>query len=641
MSGPPLRLCLGFALACGIVSRPAGAAGGAPPHEVGGRLPPLSGAPSPGLGDEDLEVQPLGVAGEPLPRFSRVAAGVFRSGQPSREGLAFAAGLGVRTVLNLRYFVERGEGSEEGVSRRLGMDWLHVPMKGFKLPSYGEVDRALAILADPARQPVLVHCAHGKDRTGAVVAGYRVVHEGMTVGEAAAEARRHGCCARVFLPLEAWLEGYRRRGGPPGGGEGPRAALSLEEPSSRIGEASRRLERLDADALFDGSAGRSGVQAPVAAAPRGARAHESLPPGPPPPPSGGARIGDSTVRVLSTEREFLSASLELIAGARESIDVEMFGFHNERLIGALEAAMAQKARAGVRVRIVLDPLLGVSLWEWRHKREVVARLRKAGAEVVFYPTRRLGRYKIDHVKLLVADGGRAVAGGTNWDADLGRTRDFNLRLEGGVAGRLAEVFEEAWAETHDRPAPPRSPQSGDPAAQVQVLLTGHGRREVLEAALRRIASARESIRAAQFLLNEPAVLEALIKAHRRGVRVRLLLDTNDVVLGGVNALTAERLDAAGVPVRYFSDPSGSKTLLHAKLAVFDGETVLIGSANWSKNSLRANRELAFLFSERSSAGALSAAFDEDWRLSSKPVTRVRGLSSVARRLIAWLAGLVS
>lgn len=138
------------------------------------------------------------------PRLAQVDEGLWRSGQPSREGLEQLAKAGVKTILSLREKVDPEERREAG---RLGMTVENVPVLGFLMPTFSQVDRARRILEDPARRPAAVHCRHGKDRTGVVVAAYRVM-KGMAPGKAAAEARSFGCCIPGYKDLETYLKDY-------------------------------------------------------------------------------------------------------------------------------------------------------------------------------------------------------------------------------------------------------------------------------------------------------------------------------------------------------------------------------------------------------------------------------------------------
>jgi protein tyrosine phosphatase (PTP) superfamily phosphohydrolase (DUF442 family) len=118
-----------------------------------------------------------------MPR--EVAPGIYRSAQPDAEALRAAKRQGVRTVVVLR--TEMPEGEPE-MAAELGLELVHVPMDGSQMPSISEVDRALDVVLDASKRPVLVHCAHGEERTGAVIAAYRVVAQGWDPAAAEAEA---------------------------------------------------------------------------------------------------------------------------------------------------------------------------------------------------------------------------------------------------------------------------------------------------------------------------------------------------------------------------------------------------------------------------------------------------------------------
>jgi protein tyrosine phosphatase (PTP) superfamily phosphohydrolase (DUF442 family) len=153
--------------------------------------------------DDDVDADPNDLSREPLGNFHPVAAGLFRSALPGPDGYARLKKMGFKTILNLQASASREV-------KRAGPEILvaHVAMSGLKKPTFREMDRALAALA-AAERPVLVHCAHGKDRTGFVVAAWRVyVEKRLTIAEAAAEARSYGCCFVMFGDLEEYLRNY-------------------------------------------------------------------------------------------------------------------------------------------------------------------------------------------------------------------------------------------------------------------------------------------------------------------------------------------------------------------------------------------------------------------------------------------------
>ena len=126
--------------------------------------------------------RPGAVEAEGLPNLARVDDGLWRSAQPTAAGLAYAARtLGVRTVLNLRAECRDGD-----LVAGTGLALVEVPMVAWKADD-AALASALAVLSDPSRRPVLVHCQHGRDRTGLVVAAYRRVVSGWSLEAADAE----------------------------------------------------------------------------------------------------------------------------------------------------------------------------------------------------------------------------------------------------------------------------------------------------------------------------------------------------------------------------------------------------------------------------------------------------------------------
>jgi protein tyrosine phosphatase (PTP) superfamily phosphohydrolase (DUF442 family) len=134
-----------------------------------------------------------------LPALSRVDDGVWRSAQPSAEGLRRAhVDLGVRTVVNLRSFH-----SDRDLVAGAGLDLVEIPMVAWHADD-DQIVAALRVLVDPARRPVLVHCQHGVDRTGLVIGAYRRVVQGWSADAARQERREQGA-AELWADLDRWL----------------------------------------------------------------------------------------------------------------------------------------------------------------------------------------------------------------------------------------------------------------------------------------------------------------------------------------------------------------------------------------------------------------------------------------------------
>jgi tyrosine-protein phosphatase SIW14 len=134
------------------------------------------------------------LAGAPpdgVPNFQKVDDHVYRGGQPTDLGFKSLAKSGIKTIVDLR---EPGDRSriEEQIVRAAGMEYVSVPMYGMETPSNEKVVKVLALLEDTSTGPVFVHCKRGADRTGAVIACYRVEHDRWKNDQALSEAKSLG-----------------------------------------------------------------------------------------------------------------------------------------------------------------------------------------------------------------------------------------------------------------------------------------------------------------------------------------------------------------------------------------------------------------------------------------------------------------
>jgi len=130
-----------------------------------------------------------------IPNLYRVNGSLYRSAQPTRDGIAgLDEGVGlvagdapVRTIVSLR--INHSDASLTAGTTKVQLE--HISVQSW-YPEDEDVVRFLRIATDPARQPVLVHCRRGADRTGVMVAIYRVVVEGWTKADAIDEMTRGG-----------------------------------------------------------------------------------------------------------------------------------------------------------------------------------------------------------------------------------------------------------------------------------------------------------------------------------------------------------------------------------------------------------------------------------------------------------------
>jgi protein tyrosine/serine phosphatase len=129
--------------------------------------------------------------------FYQVDPEVYRGAQPTAEGFKYLGQLGVKIVIDLRKRDEKSA-QEEQLVTAAGMRYVSVPMTGLTPPTPAETSQILAMLEDAAAGPVFVHCKRGADRTGAVIAAYRIDHEKWDNSRALQEAMADGMSRMQF-----------------------------------------------------------------------------------------------------------------------------------------------------------------------------------------------------------------------------------------------------------------------------------------------------------------------------------------------------------------------------------------------------------------------------------------------------------
>jgi protein tyrosine/serine phosphatase len=147
-----------------------------------------------------------------LPNFHKVNDRLYRGAQPRLNGLEILSKLGIKTIINLRDDDERAL-IEEGKARTAGFHYFNVPVAKFGRPDDAEIEKVLAIIDAPEKQPVFVHCKYGADRTGVVVGAYRILRDGWTSERAKAEAKRFGMKIWQIAMKDYLHDLYRDRNG--------------------------------------------------------------------------------------------------------------------------------------------------------------------------------------------------------------------------------------------------------------------------------------------------------------------------------------------------------------------------------------------------------------------------------------------
>ena len=315
---------------------------------------------------------------------------------------------------------------------------------------------------------------------------------------------------------------------------------------------------------------------------------------------GPAILDGNRVRALQNGVEIFPAMLAAIAGARQSLTLESFIYWEGEIAARFSAALCERARAGVKVHVLLDGLgcncIGSA---------PIRRMRDAGVQVEIYNI--IEPYDLDrfnnrtHRKLLIADGRIGFTGGVgiadNWDGhgdSLGHWRDSHYQVEGPVVAQMQSAFVDNWMKMratvlHGDEYFPNLPVAGTQRCQMFKSAPHEGSDSARLMFLFSIAAARQSIRLANaYFLPDDLTRQTLVDASRRGVKVEILVPGPHIDKQFVRDASRTRWGAllqAGV--RFFEF---QPTMLHCKLLIVDGAWVSVGSANFDNRSFRLNDE---------------------------------------------------
>ena len=306
------------------------------------------------------------------------------------------------------------------------------------------------------------------------------------------------------------------------------------------------------------------------------------------------------VDTLLNGDEIFPAMLQAIREAKRTITFETYIYWSGQVGKDFAQALAARARAGVKVHILLD-------WVGSQKMDeaLLAEMAAAGVEIRRYHA--LHWYTLDrlnnrtHRKILVTDGRVGFTGGVGiadeWSGnaqDKDHWRDTHYRIEGPVVAQLQAAFLDNWLKVSglvihgDDYFPPQVP-AGNHLAQVFKSSPDGGSESMHLMYLLSVASAKKSIDLAMaYFVPDDLALHALQDALRRGVRVRIIMPGHNIdaktVRSASRALWGGILRAGAELYEY------QPTMYHCKVLVVDGLWTSVGSTNFDNRSFRLNDE---------------------------------------------------
>ena len=337
------------------------------------------------------------------------------------------------------------------------------------------------------------------------------------------------------------------------------------------------------------------------------------------------------VELFQGGRQFFEALFAAIRSAEHTILLEYYLIHHDHIGAELSSELASAVQRGVTVKLIYDYFgcLDTPTSYFRN-------LSKQGVKLLPFnvPSYKRGFYgfdKRDHRKMTIVDGTLAFLGGFNiGDEYAGRVadklnfRDLGFSIRGEAVGELESIFHETWNGDRDESAVrvvaerPRHSGRTNGDAAVNIISGGPLQRRfyIREAFQVNIASAAEEILiATPYFVPGPRIIRSLLRAVRRGVRVRLLLPARSdvplvLLLGRSSYATLLR---GGVEIFELE-----REILHAKVMLIDAERTVIGSANLDQRSFHRNFEINCLVDNIQFGGQIRALLLEEIN-SSRPV----------------------
>jgi cardiolipin synthase len=336
---------------------------------------------------------------------------------------------------------------------------------------------------------------------------------------------------------------------------------------------------------------------------------------------GPAIVPGNHIQALQNGDEIFPSMLSAIQGAQHTIDFETYIYWSGRFGTEFARVLTERARSGVKVHVMLD-------WLGSAKMDpaLLDEMKAGGVEVERYHAVHwysLGKLNNrTHRKVLIVDGTVGFTGGVGiadeWGGhaqDPDHWRDSHFRVEGPVVAQLQAAFLDNWIKTtgrvlHGDDYFPPLDAKGTYEMQMFMSSPAGGSASMRLMYLTAITAAESSIDIeAAYFVPDPLMTGELIKARRRGVRIRILLP--DKYLDSETVKVASKrawgpLLASGAEI-YEYDP----TMLHCKMLIFDRLMVSVGSTNFDMRSFELNDEASLNVYSDVFAGEMTGVFEKD------------------------------
>lgn len=354
-------------------------------------------------------------------------------------------------------------------------------------------------------------------------------------------------------------------------------------------------------------------------------------------------LGGTRPKVLRNGDEIFPAMLAAIREAKTSITFETYIYWSGDIGREFAAALADRARHGVRVHVLLD-------WVGSAKMDaaLIDLMTASGVQVrKFHPPHWSGLGRLNnrtHRKLLVVDGALAFTGGvgiapewTGRGQDPNHWRDTHFQVEGPVVAQLQAVFLDNWIKVtgdvlHGSAYFPSLVPLGEGRAQMFSSSPAGGSESMQLMYLLAITAASRSIDlSAAYFVPDDLAIAALTDALKRGVRLRIIVpgvhSDSEAVRSASRATWGPLLTRGATIAEY------QPTMYHCKVMIVDGLLVSVGSTNFDNRSFRLNDEATLNILDAAFAREQTEIFEDDLR-QSRPVSLVQWASRPLKEKLA-------
>ncbi|GAC1408855.1 MAG: phospholipase D-like domain-containing protein [Burkholderiaceae bacterium] len=311
-------------------------------------------------------------------------------------------------------------------------------------------------------------------------------------------------------------------------------------------------------------------------------------------------VGGNKVEVLLNGDQIFPAMLKSIHEAKFNINLETYIYWSEEIGNQFANALSERARAGVKVHLLVD-WVGSSKMD----KNAIERMKAAGVEFEEYHPLRwytLGRINNrTHRKLMIVDGRIGYTGGVGiaarWTGnaqDPDHWRDSHFRIEGPVVAQMQAVFMDNWIKTtgqvlHGADYFPTILPSGKVSAQTFASSPSGGTESMHLMYMLSFTAAKESIYiSSAYFVPDNRTRDTLIDAIKRGVKLKIIMPGKhtdaETVRSSSRGMWGELLQAGAEIYEY------QPTMYHCKVMIVDGILTSVGSTNFDDRSMRLNDE---------------------------------------------------